>query len=155
MSFRRAGLGRTVCSIVCNDDHRLARVHRPSPVITTIIVAVAAHAAVHRFDALALEYARTYEQLERLMLKRTDTRIDTMAEKADDDFVAAAEGVISIQNEAWMSRNLSLRSKDPGTETPPTLRAPRDRRDPFHRCSYPNLISGLSSGTVRINCVGN
>ena len=86
-----------------------------SPVITTIIVAVAAHAAVHRFDALALENARTYEQLERLMLKRTDTRIDTMAEKADDDFVAAAEGVISIQNEAWMSRNLSAAgSKDPG-----------------------------------------
>jgi hypothetical protein len=86
-----------------------------SPVITTVVAAVAAHAAVHRFDALALEYARTYEQLERLMLKRTDARTDTMNEKADDDFVAAAEGVISIQNEAWMSRNLSAAgSEDPG-----------------------------------------
>jgi hypothetical protein len=86
-----------------------------SPVITTIVAAAAAHAAVNRFDALALEYARTYEQLERLMLKRTDARIDTMTEKADDNFVAAAEGVISIQNEAWMSRNISAAgSEDPG-----------------------------------------
>jgi hypothetical protein len=87
-----------------------------SPVITTIIVAVAAHAAVHRFDALALEYARTYEQLERLMLNRPDASADaTKVEKADDDFVAAAEGVISIQNEAWMSRNISAAgSDDPG-----------------------------------------
>jgi hypothetical protein len=87
-----------------------------SPVITTVIAAVAAHAAVHRFDALALEYARTYEQLERLMLNRTDASADaTKAKKADDDFVAAAEGVISIQNEAWMSRNISAAgSEDPG-----------------------------------------
>jgi hypothetical protein len=87
-----------------------------SPVITTVLAAVAAHAAVHRFDALALEYARCCEQLERLMLNRPDASADaTTVEKADDDFVAAAEGVISIQNEAWMSRNISAAgSEGPG-----------------------------------------
>jgi hypothetical protein len=87
-----------------------------SPVITTIIAAGAAHAAVHRYDALALEYARTHEQLERLLLNRSDVTVDAQqAEKADDDFVAAAEMVISIQNEAWMSRNIAATGpEEPG-----------------------------------------
>jgi hypothetical protein len=84
-----------------------------SPVITTVVAAVAAHTAVHRYDALALEYARTYQQLERLMLNRSGVRVDAqLAEKADDDFVAAAETVISIQNEAWMSRNIAVAASE-------------------------------------------
>ena len=78
-----------------------------SPVITTVVAAVAAHTGVQRYDALALEYARTYEQLERLLLNRSAASVDAQAQKADDDFVAAAEGVISIQNGAWMSRNIA------------------------------------------------
>jgi hypothetical protein len=86
-----------------------------SPVITTIIAAMTAHTAVQRYDALALEYTRTYEQLERLMLDRLSGPSVTPqeAEKADDQFVAAAEGVISIQNESWMARNVAA----VGTET--------------------------------------
>jgi SMODS and SLOG-associating 2TM effector domain 1 len=41
-----------------------------APVVTTVIAAVAAQGAANRYDALALEYARTYEQLERLLLER-------------------------------------------------------------------------------------
>lgn len=87
-----------------------------SPVITTVVAAVAAHTAVHRFDALALEYGRTYEQLERLLLNRSTAGANAQpAQKADDDFVAAAEGVISIQNEAWMSRNVAAAGpEEPG-----------------------------------------
>ena len=101
-----------------------------SPVITTVVAAIAAHTAVHRYDALALEYARTYEQLERLMLNRSDVSTDpTQAEKADDDFVAAAEGVISIQNESWMSRNISAAgSEDPGDR--PAANTVRPARPP-------------------------
>jgi hypothetical protein len=86
-----------------------------SPVITTIIAAITAHTAVQRYDALALEYTRTYEQLERLMLDRLSSPSVTPqeAEKADDQFVSAAEGVISIQNESWMARNVAAA----GTET--------------------------------------
>jgi len=87
-----------------------------SPVITTIIAAMTAQTAVQRYDALALEYARTYEQLERLMLDRpSGTSVSPQeAEKADDQFVAAAEGVISIQNESWMARNVAAVGTDTG-----------------------------------------
>jgi hypothetical protein len=77
-----------------------------APVVTTVIAAVAAHAAVNRYDALALEYARTDQQLERLLLERpTGTGADRQA--ADDRFVAEAEAVISVQNESWMARSVA------------------------------------------------
>jgi len=70
-----------------------------APVVTTVIAAVAAHGAVNRYDALALEYARTDQQLERLLLERpTGTGADRQA--ADDKFVAEAEAVIAVQNES-------------------------------------------------------
>lgn len=91
-----------------------------SPVITTIVAAVAAHTAVHRYDALALEYARTYEQLERLLLNRSTASVGPQrAQVFDDEFVAAAERVISIQNEAWMSRNVAAATQEQGAGSSP------------------------------------
>jgi SMODS and SLOG-associating 2TM effector domain 1/Protein of unknown function (DUF4231) len=76
-----------------------------APVVTTVIAAVAAYSAVNRFDALMLEYSRTYEQLERLLLERPRAAgPDRQAE--EDRFVAEAEAVISVQNESWMARSV-------------------------------------------------
>jgi hypothetical protein len=76
------------------------------PVITTISAAIAAEAAFQRYSVLAVEYARTTAELERLLRdRRTMTMHDA---KADDEFVADAERVISQQNEAWMARGLAV-----------------------------------------------
>jgi hypothetical protein len=83
------------------------------PVITTIAAAVAAETAVQRFDALALEYARTHVQLERLL---RDRAVDggSGAAAADDAFVQAVEQVISTQNEAWMARGVAVAGPEVG-----------------------------------------
>jgi len=76
------------------------------PVITTISAAMAAEAAFQRYSVLAVEYARTAAELERLLRSRqTRTTHDA---KADDEFVADAERVISQQNEAWMARGFAV-----------------------------------------------
>lgn len=76
------------------------------PVITTIAAVVTAEAAFHRYEALALEYARTEQQLKDLLIDRS---IDENASSAaaGDEFVHSAELVISIQNEAWMARRVA------------------------------------------------
>ena len=80
-----------------------------SPVLTTVIAAIAAHAAVNRYDALAGEYHRIVEQLQLLLLGRSSDAAlkGRAADDADDRFVAAAEAVISIQNQAWMTRSVA------------------------------------------------
>lgn len=75
------------------------------PVITTVGAAIAAHGAAHRFDSLALEYARTDHQLRRL-LRDWRTAAGPASVERDDRLVAEAERVISIQNESWMVRNV-------------------------------------------------
>ena len=77
-----------------------------APVATTVIAAVAAHGAVNRYDAIALEYARTAQQLERLLLERP-SETGPHRQSDDDRFVAEAEAVISLQNESWMVRSLA------------------------------------------------
>ena len=85
------------------------------PVVTTITAAVAAEAAVQRYNALAVEYARTYAELERLLRDRAEPA----TAEADDAFVHDAERVISLQNEAWMARGLAAASpKKSDGETP-------------------------------------
>ena len=85
---------------------------------------MAAHTAVHRYDALALEYARTYGQLERLLLNRGAAGVDArQAQKADDD-VVAAEGAISIQNDARMSRNIAVAGTEEHGPGPSANRQP-------------------------------
>jgi SMODS and SLOG-associating 2TM effector domain 1 len=74
------------------------------PVITTVGAAFAAEAAFQRHDTLAVEYARTIRQLERLLAGRDDRRAAGAA--PDDEFVAACERVIGTQNDAWMSQTL-------------------------------------------------
>jgi len=77
-----------------------------SAVITTAIATIAAHAAAARYDAFALEYARAYQQLDRLQRNRLYSS-ESASEKTDDDFVTAAEAVISAQNQAWMAGTIS------------------------------------------------
>lgn len=81
-------------------------------VLTTIVAATTAHAAVQRYDALALEYTRTYKQLERLLRDRDGDsgQVSHRNADADDKFVAAAEGILSAQNQAWMARNVAALS---------------------------------------------
>ncbi|MBT0768292.1 DUF4231 domain-containing protein [Kineosporia sp. J2-2] len=77
-------------------------------VLTTVSGAVAAHAAVQRYGALQLEYAQAAHELERLVSSRRALGGLTAEQLAaeDDGFVAAAESVISNQNEAWMVSSL-------------------------------------------------
>ncbi len=87
-----------------------------APVITTVIAAVTAHGVANRYDALALEYARTEEQLKRLLLDYLEYSADAGPDRqhADNRFVAETEAVISIQNESWMAR--SVAAVDAGEE---------------------------------------
>lgn len=86
-----------------------------APVIATVIASVAAFTAVQRYAALSEEYARTYEQLQRLKLTRGDASGSDPA-AADDAFVADAERVISIQNESWMARSIAVAQDEAGGE---------------------------------------
>jgi uncharacterized protein DUF4231/conflict system pore-forming effector with SLATT domain len=87
------------------------------PVVTTIAAAVAAQVAVQRYSGLAVEFARTAGQLERLVWNRSDGEKSSPA--ADDEFVRAAEMAISQQNEAWMARGIAA-AKAPGAGPPGT-----------------------------------
>jgi hypothetical protein len=72
------------------------------PVVTTVAAAITAHAAAARFDYLVVEYLRTADELERL-----SRRGGTAAGLSDEELVAAAERIISIQNEGWMAKATS------------------------------------------------
>ena len=85
------------------------------PVVTTITAAVAAEAAAQRYGALAVEYARTSLELERLLVDRASQQ--GPSHEGDDALVDAAERVISVQNEAWMARGITAANK-PGPQPP-------------------------------------
>jgi hypothetical protein len=82
-------------------------------VLTTIAAAIAAHAAVQRYGTLQLEYAQAAHELGRLLSGRRPTAALTpeQAQAQDDAFVAAAESVISNQNETWMANSLEASEK--------------------------------------------
>ncbi|KUM78123.1 DUF4231 domain-containing protein [Streptomyces curacoi] len=71
-------------------------------VVASISIAVTAHAVAQRYAYQHLEFTRTAEELERL-LERWTTATER-SEDFTDAFVSECEGVISIQNEAWMIR---------------------------------------------------
>jgi hypothetical protein len=71
-------------------------------VVASVSTATTAHAVAQRYAYQQLEFTRTTQELERL-LERWDRIPEASAEFADE-FVAECEGVISIQNEAWMIR---------------------------------------------------
>jgi hypothetical protein len=69
-------------------------------VLTTIAAAVAAHAGAARYEYQQIEFTRTADELERLLLAHR-----TVGDAGDPEkFVLACERVISIQNEAWMAK---------------------------------------------------
>ena len=84
------------------------------------------------------------------MLNRTDASTDAAkAEKADDDFVTTAEEVISIQNGAWMSRNISAAgAEDPGDRPAANAARPGGRRDPLHRCLHRRPVTPKRSAST-------
>lgn len=67
-------------------------------VLTTLAAALAAHAAAGRYEYQQIEFMRTADELERLLAWQAST-----GASGDDEFVAACERVISIQNEGWMA----------------------------------------------------
>ncbi|RKN15786.1 DUF4231 domain-containing protein [Micromonospora musae] len=71
-------------------------------VVATVTTALVGYGAAQQFEAHQIEYARTADQLTRLGRLRRDG-----AGWSDDDaFVAEAERIISVSNEAWMARTL-------------------------------------------------
>ncbi|MET7750347.1 hypothetical protein [Micromonospora sp. NPDC005367] len=64
--------------------------------------ALVGHGAAQQFEAHQLEYARTADQLYRLGRARRDG----VGWTDDDAFVAEAERIISLSNEAWMARTI-------------------------------------------------
>ncbi|HKS50088.1 MAG TPA: DUF4231 domain-containing protein [Amycolatopsis sp.] len=70
-------------------------------VLTTAATALTAHAAASRYEYQQIEFTRTADELERLLAARAVAPGDA---RADDDFVARCEQVISIQNEGWMAK---------------------------------------------------
>jgi hypothetical protein len=74
------------------------------PVLTTVSAALTAHVAAARYEFLLIEYARTAAQLERLRDRRHVPADPDQAARADDEFVAQCERIISAQNEAWMAK---------------------------------------------------
>jgi hypothetical protein len=70
-------------------------------VLTTAGTAVTAHAAASRYEYQQIEFSRTADELERLLVARAAATGDATR---DDDFVTRCEQIISIQNEAWMAK---------------------------------------------------
>ena len=68
------------------------------PFLTTVGSSLAAHIAASRYDHMIIGYLRTEQQLEHLR----DTR--SQADITDSAFIEVCESVISIENQAWMSR---------------------------------------------------
>jgi hypothetical protein len=64
-------------------------------VLTTLAAALA---AAGRYEYQQIEFMRTADELERLLAWQAST-----GASGDDEFVAACERVISIQNEGWMA----------------------------------------------------
>jgi len=67
------------------------------PVVTTVAASLTAFIAASRYDHQIVEFLRTAQQLEYLR----DSRVE--AGMTDSDFIDACEGVISIENQGWMT----------------------------------------------------
>ncbi len=71
-------------------------------VVATVTTAVVGYGAAQQYERHQIEYARTADQLSRLHRARRDGQGWT----DDDAFVAEAERLIALSNEAWMARTL-------------------------------------------------
>lgn len=79
-------------------------------VIVTVGAAVGTHVAAERYEYEEVECTRTADQLTAL---RTRFLAGPRSRASDDEFVAAAERVISMQNRGWMARQTAA---DPEAE---------------------------------------
>jgi hypothetical protein len=70
-------------------------------VLTTVSSAVVAHVAAERYEYQQVEFARTADELENLRARYRSSAPD---QQINDEFVAACERIISIQNEGWMAK---------------------------------------------------
>ncbi|MEW2385698.1 DUF4231 domain-containing protein [Micromonospora sp. NPDC047707] len=71
-------------------------------VVATVTTAVVGYGAAQQYEHQQIEYARTADQLVRLLRARRDG--DGWAD--DDAVVAEAERLIALSNEVWMARTL-------------------------------------------------
>ncbi len=69
------------------------------PVLTTVTAALAVHVAATRYDFQLIEFLRTADRLEQLHAQATTASPAELSALA-----AAAEDVISIENESWMAK---------------------------------------------------
>jgi hypothetical protein len=70
-------------------------------VATTSAGAVAAYTANERWEFLRIEYARTAQELRRLLTLRTAPNGSPLT---DDELIARCEDVISVENQTWMAK---------------------------------------------------
>jgi membrane protein implicated in regulation of membrane protease activity len=68
------------------------------PFLTTVGTALVAFIAASRYDRMIIEYSRTEQQLRYLRDGRLGKNM------GDDSFIEACESVVSVENQAWMSR---------------------------------------------------
>ncbi|MGV9365633.1 DUF4231 domain-containing protein [Amycolatopsis sp. NPDC003731] len=68
-------------------------------VVMTLAAALTVHVAATRYDYQLIEYLRTAEQLEDIR-----TAVATAAPEELDRLAVRAEGVISVENQAWMAK---------------------------------------------------
>ncbi|MEE6263345.1 DUF4231 domain-containing protein [Plantactinospora sonchi] len=69
-------------------------------VLATATSALVGYGAAQQYEHLQMEYARTADRLERLQHARDTGRAYT----DDDSFVAEAERIVSVSNEAWRAK---------------------------------------------------
>jgi hypothetical protein len=70
-------------------------------VATTATGAITTYATSERWEFLRIEYARTAQELRRLLILRTAPDGTPLT---DDQLVARCEDVISVQNQTWMAK---------------------------------------------------
>ncbi|MBZ6475765.1 DUF4231 domain-containing protein [Streptomyces griseocarneus] len=71
-------------------------------VVVTVGAAVSAHGVAAKYAFQEMEYARTADELRRLVARRGTGECGGGGPAADDAFVARCERVISVLNDTWM-----------------------------------------------------
>ncbi len=87
-------------------------------VVGTVTGAIIAHSAAARYGFLELEYARTADELKRII---TSYALNPASDEQDDWLVRRCERVISYQNEAWMAELVTDRKDEVEFAIAPTI----------------------------------
>lgn len=105
-AVRRAELGLAVVAAILSAAAGAFGIEALSAwvaVVTTVAAAATAHAAAGRYEYQQMEFSRTAAELEDLLVRRS-VAVHERTTASEDEFVRAAEQVISVQNEAWMAK---------------------------------------------------